>query len=186
VDKGEDGTIELDRTANDLKAAVDKAVGSLKGGDRRAFGNACDEYRTNAQDFAAAILRERIRQSFDFTIDPTTGHSREHADDKIEHARRIRSWLMPWNLGFYQPRTGALFQVKGATNGTRGGVYRLNSYGRSLGSEIARWEDVKGILLSSELRDVTDYIYHRNTQHLGHASRVTKDRSDKGPPQVGG
>lgn len=153
---------ELKTAAARLHSELDKVIESCTQADQRCFGESCDAYREAAVSFAAKMLSERIRQSFFHAIDPHAGSSRESAAEKIQHARMIRGWLAPWNLGFYSHKTGALLQLNGSSNGTRGGVYRLAAYGQLITPEITRWNEVKEILQAPDLRDVTDFVHHRN------------------------
>ena len=149
---------ELRRKADAAKAAIDHAVAAFDNPEELA--RQCDAYTGAAKDFAAMILAERVRQSFVDTIADENQKSTESVDEKLQHAREVRDWLAPWNLGFHDPETGAAFQLRARHYGTTGGGYRLGKYGEMTSASIDSWSKILPVVTNPQLCDVTHHIYH--------------------------
>jgi len=124
----------------------------------RAFDAACDRFTDSAKEFAKRVLEERIRRSFEGTIDPD-GRSTEKLDAKIKHAEAIRDWLTPWNLAFREKSTGLTFQLHGRANRTTSGTFAMMIHGG--GRESMQWDRIKAAVLDPELVDITELRRHR-------------------------
>lgn len=159
---------EMIAAAGDARDSMSAVVDALASDDKDELDKSFDAYAEAAKSFTKLVLAERIRRSFVGKIDPDTGKSTESVDEKIEHARLIRDWLSPFNLGFVDAETGRLFQIRGMRTSAAGGQYRLGAYGVNSSPELCGWPHVKSIITSPTLGDVTRFVYR---QHFRENSR---------------
>lgn len=153
---------ELVTAADALKKVIDGCVSAYVEQPAN-LGSRCDELTTLAQKFAAVVLAERISRSFAPVIDRKSGVCEEKADAKVLHAKEIRKWLAPWNLGFFDADSGKLLSLLGKTSSSSNGSYYLRAYGSEGNApRTASWEAVRKLVTNPILRDITDLIRHND------------------------
>ena len=149
---------ELISRAKKLHAAIDCAVKGFP--TSIGNGDSIDRFTDAAKNFAAHLLAERIQQSFANTINPVTGQSTETSlDEKLEHAREIRDWLVQWNFAFVHPRTGECYQLHAMSTGpcgSKGGTYTATHYGSN--AKISAWPQVRAMVTDWSLGDISRYM----------------------------
>jgi hypothetical protein len=153
---------ELTAALSGLRAAMDTAAAAYENG-RIDLDKCCDDYTTAAKNFAALILAERIRRSFERKVDSVTGKSTESVDEKIQHAKEVRMWLASWNFALRDPSSHQALGIRGYSNRTRGGAFRLSAFGKS--KNLVRptsWESIRALVLSPVLCDVTAEVHERD------------------------
>jgi hypothetical protein len=157
---------DLESATIALKAAIEEAVAAAS--NKRDIGALCDEYTKAARSFAAIILGERIRQSFESKIDPESGRPTETYKEKIAHAGAIRDWLHAWNFGFKDPKSDLSYQLRASSSSGALGRFRLGPHGTpSNSAQPSSWEEVARVVLKPVLCDVTAAVWERDPHRRG-------------------
>lgn len=142
------------------QACDDLAADSQKG---LPLADSFSEFSRASRLLSKTVIEKLIPESFEGKI--VDGKSTEDLDEKIEHAKRIRNWLAPWNFALKEPVSGNLVKLVGITTASKMGSYRLYPLGQTQQAKrVSNWEHVRQILESPQLEEATDVIHRRNPQ----------------------
>lgn len=144
-----DITDELKLRIKKLERASSDLASACKHFDAR-FGAACDSFTSAARGVAATMLEERIRRSFSTVV--VDGKSIESHAEKVNHSRRIRSWLSDWNFRFLDKASGEGAQLFAGTSGKKSGSYILCLFGEDgTQAKTMSWSKVHSTVCSPNL-----------------------------------
>ena len=135
-----------------VKEAVDSVAQAIK--NHADVSDPRQEFTIASRSLAKIVMAEQIRQTC-LRLLPESQPSElfDSLEKKFEFAETIRGWLVPWNLGFRDQKTGELYQLFAKASGNKAGVFHLCKCGSTV-QRIMEWSRILEIISNPQLDDI--------------------------------